>query len=175
VLAGTGTVVVDDPQLTVRDGEDRPLPRSSQPLRVVMGTRAVPASRRVLDETAETLVLPTRDPAAVLATLWDRGRRHVFLEGGPTVAAAFLRAGLVDEVVAYVAPLLLGAGRSAVGDLGIDTMSDALHLEVRDVTVLGDDPDSNVRLLLRPRAATAPDATGTTTTGTTRTTDGKDG
>ena len=52
----------------------------------------------------------------------------MFLEGGPTLAAAFLRAGLVDEVVAYVAPMLLGAGRVAVADLGITTIADALQL-----------------------------------------------
>ena len=58
-------------------------------------------------------------------TLFARDRQHVFLEGGPTLAAAFLSAGLVDEVVAYVAPMLLGAGTSAVGDLGITTIADA--------------------------------------------------
>ena len=63
--------------------------------------------------------------------------RHVLLEGGPTLAGAFLRAGLVDEVVAYVAPMLLGAGRSGVGDLGVTTIADALRLDVDDVTVLG--------------------------------------
>ena len=71
-------------------------------------------------------------------------RQHLFLEGGPTVAAAFLEASLVDEIVAYVAPMLLGAGRSAVAGLGISTIADALHLQVDDVTVLGD----NVRLTL---------------------------
>ena len=58
---------------------------------------------------------------------YARDRQHVFLEGGPTLAAAFLRAGLVDEIVAYVAPMLLGAGRSAVADLGITTIADALR------------------------------------------------
>ncbi len=86
-----------------------------------------------------------------------------------------LAAGLVDEVVAYVAPLLLGAGRSAVGDLGIATIADALHLDVRDVTVLGDGTDSNVRLLLSPRLGAAARTTTTTTTTTTSTTDCKDG
>jgi diaminohydroxyphosphoribosylaminopyrimidine deaminase / 5-amino-6-(5-phosphoribosylamino)uracil reductase len=149
ILVGTGTVLDDDPQLTVRDEEDRPLPRDQQPLRVVMGRRATPAGRRVLDDAADTLLLPTRDPGAVLAELWERGRRHLFLEGGPTVAAAFLRAGLVDEVVAYVAPMLLGSGRSAVADLGIGTLSEALHFAMREVTVLADGSDHNVRLLLR--------------------------
>ena len=67
-----------------------------------------------------------------------RDRQHVFLEGGPTLAAAFLRAGLVDEVVAYVAPMLLGAGRSAVGDLGITTIADALRLDGHRRHRLGD-------------------------------------
>jgi diaminohydroxyphosphoribosylaminopyrimidine deaminase / 5-amino-6-(5-phosphoribosylamino)uracil reductase len=144
ILVGTQTVLADDPQLTVRDELDEPLPRSRQPVRVVMGQREVPAASRVLDGAAETVVLRTRDPEEVLADLFARDRRHLFLEGGPTVAAAFVRAGLVDEIVAYVAPMLLGAGRSAVGDLGITTMAQALHLHVDDVTMVGD----NVRLTL---------------------------
>jgi len=150
ILAGTGTVLVDDPQLTVRDDEDRNLPRERQPLRAVMGLRDVPAGRRVLDDAAETVLLRTRDPHEALAALRERDRQHVFLEGGPTLAGAFLREGLVDEVVTYVAPMLLGAGRSAVGDLGIETIADALHLDVTDVTVLGDGPDTNLRLTMTP-------------------------
>ncbi len=172
VLVGTGTVLDDDPQLTVRDGDDQPLPPERQPLRAVMGLRAVPPDRRVLDRAAETLVLATRDTAVVLAELWARGRRHLFLEGGPTLAAAFLRAGLVDEVVAYVAPLLLGAGRAAIGDLGIGTLADALHLETTDVTVLGEGPDRNVRLLLRPSGATPVTTPAATTPTATTSKDG---
>ena len=171
VLVGTGTVLADDPQLTVRDDGDRPLPAERQPLRVVVGLRALPPDRRVLDPAAETLLLATRNPADVLAQLWERGRRHVLLEGGPTVAAAFLRAGVVDEVVAYVAPLLLGAGPAAVGDLGITTIADALHLETTDVTVLGEGTDRNLRLTLRPSRSTTPRAApGTTARATARTT-----
>jgi diaminohydroxyphosphoribosylaminopyrimidine deaminase / 5-amino-6-(5-phosphoribosylamino)uracil reductase len=151
ILVGSGTVLLDDPQLTVRDEDDVDLPRERQLLRVVMGHRPVPPDARVLDGAAETLVLATRDPHEVLAALFDRGRRHVLLEGGPTVAAAFLQAGLVDDVVAYVAPMLLGAGRSAVGDLGVTTMADARHLDLVDVTTLGTGPDTNVRLRLVPR------------------------
>ena len=150
ILVGTGTVLVDDPQLTVRDDEDRILPRERQPLRAVMGVRDVPAGRRVLDDAAETVLLRTRDPHEALAALRERDRQHVFLEGGPTLAGAFLREGLVDEVVTYLAPMLLGAGRSAVGDLGIETIADALHLDVTDVTVLGDGPDTNLRLTMTP-------------------------
>ena len=108
MLVGSNTVEVDDPELTVRDEVDVPVAR--QPLRVVMGERDLDPGRRVFNDRAETLHLRTRDPHEALAALYDRDRQHVFLEGGPTLAAAFLAAGLVDEVVAYVAPMLLGAG-----------------------------------------------------------------
>jgi diaminohydroxyphosphoribosylaminopyrimidine deaminase/5-amino-6-(5-phosphoribosylamino)uracil reductase len=76
----------------------------------------------------------------------------VLLEGGPTLAASFLRAGLVDEIVAYVAPVLLGAGTPAVGDLGISTIAEAFRPRVTDVTVLSgiDGEEPNVRLTMTP-------------------------
>ena len=118
------------------DDADEPLP-GAQPLRVGDGAaRRCRPARRVLDDAAETA--GPRDPRPARRRwppLSARGRQHVFLEGGPTLAAAFLRAGLVDEVVAYVAPMLLGAGAAAVGDLGITTITDALRLETSDVTV----------------------------------------
>ncbi len=154
ILVGTGTVLTDDPQLTVRDEGDADLPPERQPLRVVMGRRPVPPDSRVLDDAAGTVVLPTRDPHEALTALFERDRQHVLLEGGPTVAAAFLRAGLVEEVVAYVAPTLLGAGRSAVGDLGVRSIGDAVHLDVVDVTTLGTGPETNVRLTLTPTGRT---------------------
>jgi diaminohydroxyphosphoribosylaminopyrimidine deaminase/5-amino-6-(5-phosphoribosylamino)uracil reductase len=154
MLVGTATVAIDDPELTVRDEYDVPLPH--QPLRAVMGERDLPSDRRILDPvlsngvTAETVQLRTRDPHKALAELRALDRQHVFLEGGPTVAAAFLEAGLVDEVVVYVAPMLLGAGRSAVGDLGITTITDALHLRVTDVTTIGSGAETNVRITMHP-------------------------
>lgn len=134
MLVGTNTVEVDDPQLTVRDAADEPIP--DQPLRAVMGLRDLPARSRIFDGTAGTMHLRTHEPAEALAQLFAKERRHVFLEGGPTLAAGFWKAGLVDEVVTYVAPVLLGAGRNAVDDLGIHTITDAPHLRVTDVTVL---------------------------------------
>ncbi len=147
ILVGTGTVLRDDPELTVRDEVDVALPRERQPLRVVMGDRDVPETARVLNDAAETVHLRTRDVAEVLADLHARGRQHLFLEGGPTVAAAFLAARCVDEVVGYVAPKLLGSGRNAVADLGIGSITGALDLQVTDVTVL----DGDVRITGRPR------------------------
>ena len=137
VLVGTGTALVDDPSLTARHPGGSL--RSRQPLRVVMGRRSIPAGARLLDESAPTLHLTTHDPLVALEALWGKGIRHVLLEGGPTLAAAFLAAGLVDEVVAYVSPVLLGAGRPTVADLGITTIDSALRLEPVDVSVLGAD------------------------------------
>lgn len=150
IVVGTGTALADDPQLTVRLPAAELAPR--QPLRVVVGTRELPASARVFDDAAETICLRTHDPAEVLRVLSDRGIHHVWLEGGPTLAAAFLRAGLVDRLVHYLAPALLGAGPSLIGDLGIGSIDgiDRWHLE--DVTHLGDD----LRLTLVPAAGLTP-------------------
>jgi diaminohydroxyphosphoribosylaminopyrimidine deaminase/5-amino-6-(5-phosphoribosylamino)uracil reductase len=147
VLVGTGTVEIDDPELTVRDEYDAPV--NHQPLRAVMGLREIDPARRVLNDRAETLRLQTRDPHEALAQLHARDRQHVFLEGGPHLAAAFVRAGLVDEVVAYVAPALLGAGTSAVADLGITTIEDAQRLRISDVTTVGTGAEANVRITMR--------------------------
>ena len=133
----------------MRDEVDEPLPR--QPLRAVMGLRDLDPGRRVLNDRAETLRLRTRDPLEALEVLHARDCQHVFLEGGPALAASFLSAGLVDEVVAYIAPMLLGSGSAAVADLGITSVTDARHLDVRDVTVLGTGRETNVRLTMAPR------------------------
>jgi len=145
VVVGSGTALADDPQLTVRDADGKDVAR--QPLRVVVDRRdRLPATARVLDDAAPTHVSRAAEPAALLAELFDRDVRRVLLEGGPTLAAAFLRAGLVDEAVVHLAPTLLGAGPSLVGDLGISSIGDALSLSVIDVTPLGGD----VQIRLRP-------------------------
>lgn len=121
ILAGTGTIQADDPQLTARypDGSAA----EQQPLRVVMGHTPLPAGARVRGADGRFLQLPTHDPAVVLADLYDRGVRHLMVEGGGTVAGAFLRAGLADELLAYTAPALLGAGTPAFAGLAIPTMA----------------------------------------------------
>ncbi|GAA1911311.1 bifunctional diaminohydroxyphosphoribosylaminopyrimidine deaminase/5-amino-6-(5-phosphoribosylamino)uracil reductase RibD [Nocardioides marmoribigeumensis] len=150
MMAGTGTVLTDGPRLNVRDEHDRPLPRQAQPLRVVVGERPLPGDAAVLDDSAATWVTGTRDLSAVLTTLFEQGRREVFLEGGPTLAGAFLAAGLVDEVVAYVAPLLIGDGIPAAQGLPFTSITDALRLDVLDVTTIGAAPETDVRLTMRP-------------------------
>lgn len=146
IMVGSGTVLADDPSLTARDRDGEPL--DHQPLRVVLDRRhRVPQSAQVLDTAAETLVLDTAVPRFALKALFDRGVRHVLLEGGPTLAGAFVEAGCVDEVIAYLAPMLLGAGPSALGHAGIGSMDEAVTLEVDTVTRLGDD----VKIVATPR------------------------
>jgi diaminohydroxyphosphoribosylaminopyrimidine deaminase / 5-amino-6-(5-phosphoribosylamino)uracil reductase len=138
IVVGSGTVLADDPQLTVR-GDDG-VPDEHQPLRVVLDRRhRTPQSARVLDASAETLVLDTAVPRFALKALFDRGVRHVLLEGGPTLAGAFVEARCVDEVVAYLAPKLLGDGAHALGQSGIESLSEAVTLEVDEVERLGND------------------------------------
>jgi diaminohydroxyphosphoribosylaminopyrimidine deaminase/5-amino-6-(5-phosphoribosylamino)uracil reductase len=137
VLIGTGTALIDDPHLTARRPDGSLFPR--QPIRVVMGERDLPPHSRVLDDAAPTWHLRTRDPKTVLAALAEAEVHRLWLEGGPTLAGAFLSAGLVDEVVAYVAPVFLGRGRQAMTDIGITTMAEALRLHPSDIRVLGED------------------------------------
>jgi diaminohydroxyphosphoribosylaminopyrimidine deaminase/5-amino-6-(5-phosphoribosylamino)uracil reductase len=165
VIVGIGTVLADDPALTVRE-----LDIGRQPLRVVVDTEArTPTGAQVLDGAAPTLVAvavdapPERvsalrasaadvlelprgesglDLAALLAVLHARERYLLLLEGGAGLAAGFLRAGLVDRVVAYLAPALLGAGTPVVGEFGPSTLDDALRLEPKGVTYL--EPDVRI-------------------------------
>ena len=123
IVVGTGTVLADDPALTARlpDGSlaDR------QPLRVVVGMREIPPEAKVLNDDSRTMVIRTHDPMEVIKALSDR--TDVLLEGGPTLAGAFLRAGAINRILAYVAPILLGGPVTAVDDVGVSTIAQALR------------------------------------------------
>lgn len=144
VMVGTGTVVADNPSLTARysDGELR----ERQPWRVIVGRRPLPQDAQVFSNDAATRQLASHDVNEVMTELYGSGIRRVLVEGGPTLIAALWRAGVVDEVIAYIAPALLGGGLSAIGDLGIDSMQRIARLELVDVTQIGPD----VRLTSRP-------------------------
>lgn len=137
IIAGTGTILADDAQLTARDPDGALMER--QPLRVVIGDRDVPPNARVLDDAADTLRLPGGDPAAALAELARRGAVDVLLEGGPTLAGAFWNVGLVDRVLAYIAPALLGSGPAALGNAGVGSISQAWRLRIEETTMSGPD------------------------------------
>jgi diaminohydroxyphosphoribosylaminopyrimidine deaminase/5-amino-6-(5-phosphoribosylamino)uracil reductase len=134
VVVGTGTVLADDPALTARnpDGTER-----RRPLRVVVGRRDVPPGSALA--AADVLHLRTHDPDEVLTALHARGAVDVLLEGGPRLAGAFVAAGRVDRVLAYLAPALLGAGPAALAEAGVGTIDDIARLEVDEVRRIGPD------------------------------------
>ncbi len=192
LLTGAGTVLADDPRLTVRFDDSASDDNASDdnasddnasdsstsgesiafvpPLRVVLDPGLATVGRgRVRDGAAPTLylhsanakpprdfgaahaVVPMRDGlldlTAVLQLLAARGINEVQVEAGATLAGALLRADLVDEVLLYVAPVLLGADARPLFDgLRIDEMSQRLRLQTVETRRLGDD----LRLLLRP-------------------------
>jgi diaminohydroxyphosphoribosylaminopyrimidine deaminase/5-amino-6-(5-phosphoribosylamino)uracil reductase len=172
VAVGISTVLADDPQLTVRDGETL---AARQPLRVVVDSTArVPLDARVLDGSARTLVATTAAapperldalrangcevavlPAAadghtsveaLLAHLFAHDVVHLLVEGGPKLAGSLVDARLVDRVVGYVAPVAIGSGRPTLDNVGAPTIDDAWRLRLDDVARLGDD----VRMTWRP-------------------------
>lgn len=160
ILTGAGTVLADDPSLTVRldDGSD-----VVPPLRVVLDAQLRTLQRaKVRDGAAPTLYLHAPglappplpgaefaavamqsgrlDLAAVLRLLAERGVNEVQVEAGAILVGALLRAGLVDEVLLYLAPLLLGdAARPLLAGLDIDTMAQRQQLQLHDVAQLGQD------------------------------------
>ena len=163
VVVGSGTQRSDDPALDAR-GTTR------QPLRVVVDTSAgTPIGARVLDSSAPTLIAVAEDAEAhhldgladilrlprvergldlraLLEGLFSRGVRAAFLEGGPTLAGSFIEAGLIDRLINYIAPALLGAGKPALGYAGVATISDIVRFEAVHVDVSGPD----VRIIARP-------------------------
>lgn len=167
LMTGAGTVLADDPQLTVRLGDDTPF---VPPLRVVLDPGLATVQRgRVRAGDAPTLYIHAPEarvprgvdadmasvPAAggrfdllaVLQLLAARGINEVQLEAGATLAGAFLAAGLVDELLLYVAPVLLGAqARPLFDGLDIAQMSERHELRLVETLRIGDD----LRLLLHP-------------------------
>ena len=167
LITGANTVMIDDPSLTVRLGDDTPF---VPPLRVVLDPGLATVARgKVRDDSAPTLyihapdVKPPRelhveratvpvqggrfDLEAVLRLLAARGINEVQVEAGATLAGAFVAAGLVDEVLLYVAPVLLGErARPLFAGLGIDAMAQRWQLKAVDARAIGEDH----RLLLVP-------------------------
>jgi len=161
VLVGAGTVRADNPTLTVRDIGIR-----RQPVRVVASSRLnfeAPALRATLDEAplwlchgpdADTspwaadgiTTLPCAltgrqiDPAAMMQVLAARGLTRVFCEGGGTLAASLLSAGLVDEIVGFTAGLMLGAeGTPQIGAMGLARLADAPRFTLVETRSVGAD------------------------------------
>jgi diaminohydroxyphosphoribosylaminopyrimidine deaminase/5-amino-6-(5-phosphoribosylamino)uracil reductase len=110
-----------------------------QPLPVVIGERAIPGDAKLWEHPRGVLESGSRNLDEVLAWLFEQGIRRTFVEGGPTLASAFIAAGLVDEYAIYLAPKLLGGPRVAIGDIGVGSIGEARELQITAIEQLGDD------------------------------------
>ncbi len=144
VLTGIGTVLADDPRLDVRL-----VPTPKQPLRLVLDPQQrMPAKARILQPPGEARVIgPGRaDLPALLDDLGRQGINELHVEAGPTLSGAFLDAGLVDELLVYQAPMLIGEGRPLAALAPLDGLPAARRWRLLEATPLGQD----LRLRLRP-------------------------
>lgn len=137
ILAGTNTIELDDSELTARKPDGSLY--ETQPLRVVVGEREISKSARVFNDDAETIQLKTRDLAGALESLYSRGIRQVFVEGGAQIQSNLIRLGLADEFLIYLAPKLIGGSHNAVRDIDVNTISDAVQLRFLETKHLGED------------------------------------
>jgi diaminohydroxyphosphoribosylaminopyrimidine deaminase/5-amino-6-(5-phosphoribosylamino)uracil reductase len=147
ILIGTGTAIIDDPELTARK-EDGSL-YEHQPLRVVVGERELSSDLRLFNQNAETLTMKTQSIHGALSELYEKGIKHVLVEGGPTLASRFVQLDLVDEFVIYLAPKLLGGDKLAIGSIDVPGIEQAKVLEFTEVTKLG----SDIQVIARPDRA----------------------
>ncbi len=144
ILIGTGTALIDNPRLIPHDLPEPKNQRSVNPIRIVMGMREVPLDFNLHDDQAETIFVHSHNFSELIAFCNERGLNHVMVEAGSELGTAMLKADLIDELVIYQAPILLGAGKSFIGDLGIANISEKLKLTLRSSTQIG----SDIRLVL---------------------------
>lgn len=132
IIVGTTTALVDNPRLTARRPDGTLYPH--QPIRGVIGSRPITEGH-----LADAGFLQWASPESALADLWERGARNVLVEGGAQLAFSFLRAGLVDFVQAYIAPLLLGDGRPMLAEPLAPSLADGLRMHTTGIRQLGED------------------------------------
>ncbi|CAN1499722.1 RibD Pyrimidine reductase, riboflavin biosynthesis [Candidatus Nanopelagicaceae bacterium] len=136
ILIGTNTALVDNPHLIPRGHEARPV-------RVICGEQEVPATNKVFDNEARTIVVKSKSIPELIKVLSDEGFNQVLVEAGPTLGSALMASGKIDELIVYQAPKILGAGKEFVSHLGISTLNDHLKLELLGVQPFGSDIKSH--------------------------------
>ena len=115
ILTGTGTVLVDNPKLNVR--YPRKIRQNYQPLRFVAGDREVPSNYFVHDGSPAAIFVAKKAPELILEELFKYEVRTVLLESGPTLMTEFMQKDLIDEIVIYLAPSLIGQGRAIFDEM----------------------------------------------------------
>ena len=140
ILIGTNTALVDNPHLIPRG-------HSARPVRIICGEQEVPATNRVFDDQARTLVVKSKSIPELMKVMTDETFNQVLVEAGPTLGSVLLASGNIDELIIYQAPKLLGAGKEFVAHLGISTLDDHIGLELISVEKLGSDTKSHYRIV----------------------------
>lgn len=140
ILIGTGTALADNPTLQPR------IAGAHLPLRIVMGEREIPDSFNLHSGESETIFVKSHDIEDLLEALAGKPVNQVLVEAGPTLGTALLKAGIIDEILMYQAPILLGAGKPWISDLGIDTIANATPLNLVSTMQLGPDLKSRLRV-----------------------------
>ncbi len=134
ILVGTNTVEADDPLLTIRKFENQEF---KQPLRVIMGNRELSQNHRVFNSDAESIQIKTHNPNEVLTQVIKLNVNSILIEGGASVASAFLSDGLVDEMHIFMANKILGQGVNMFEQF----KESVPHLEISFKNVLSLEPD----------------------------------
>jgi len=132
IVTSTATVIADDPLLTSKG-------LGKNPVRIVMGATELSAKMQISNDAAETVLIKSRNFDELLSLAEERGFNDLLIESGPTFGTALLRANLIDEIVLFQAPTLLGSGTPSIGDLGITNIAGRLDFEISDVEVIGSD------------------------------------
>ena len=143
ILVGTNTVISDNPHLIPR-GEFSGYSRN--PIRVIFGESDLPTDSKVFDNAAETVHVKSRDLSKLVAKLNEMDINQVFVEAGSKLASAMVAAGLMDELVIYQAPALLGSGKSFYVDESKSTIEDQMRLQHVSTEVLAGDVKSVYRI-----------------------------
>ena len=144
LLVGVGTILSDDPELTVRNVA------GLNPLRVVLDRHhKTPANAKVFGNDDKCLILDC-DIKSALEELVKRGVLNLMVEGGPEILSAFLREGFADYVNLFYAPKILGEGKGFNLGMGFDSVSEALGIKDIKFTQLGQDILAEGRLTCSP-------------------------
>jgi diaminohydroxyphosphoribosylaminopyrimidine deaminase/5-amino-6-(5-phosphoribosylamino)uracil reductase len=143
ILVGTNTVITDDPHLIPRG--DFP-GYGANPIRVVCGEQALPADAQVFDDAAQTLLVKSKDLDVLVEKLNELGVNHVFVEAGPTLGSAMLDGCLLDELIMYQAPSLLGTGKHFFAFDYPTTITDQMRMDHLSTQVLDGDVKSVYRI-----------------------------
>ena len=143
ILVGTNTVITDDPHLIPRGSFDG---YATNPIRVICGEQELPKAAHVFDDAAKTVVVKSKDLELLVEKLNGLGINHVFVEAGPTLGSAMLDACLLDELVVYQAPSLLGSGKTFFTFDYPSTISNQMRLDHISTDVLAGDVKSVYRI-----------------------------